>query len=93
MYDIVKVCKTKKECAEVEYLKVATGGNDPSISRAMRYSQYMQTQKPHTVIEYKAPIPLPKQVFTANQTLVRPYGVGYLGVRPAMGWTYTASQI
>lgn len=92
MYDIVKICKTKKECAEVEYLKVATGGNDPTISKAMRYSQYVQTQTPQIVIDYKTPAPLPMQPSTFKQTLVRAYGVGYLAVKPAMGWTYNASQ-
>jgi len=31
----------------VNYSKVATGGNDPKITKAMRYSQYVQTIKPH----------------------------------------------
>lgn len=29
----------QKKAYESQYKKVATGGNDPSISRAMRYSQ------------------------------------------------------
>jgi hypothetical protein len=31
----------------VQYAKQATGGNDPSITKAMRYSQYVRNAKPH----------------------------------------------
>ena len=50
MFDIVKYCNQKNsECVKAEYLKVATGGNNPNISQKMRYSQYVQSFKPKTV--------------------------------------------
>lgn len=39
------VIATKKKCMMIEYNKVATGGNDPHISKAMRYSQYIKNGK------------------------------------------------
>jgi hypothetical protein len=38
LFDIVKYCNQKK-CEKAAYLKVVTSGNDPSISKAKRYSQ------------------------------------------------------
>jgi len=48
-FDIVNYCQSKKnqKLCMVNYSKVATGGNDPKITKAMRYSQYVQTIKPH----------------------------------------------
>ena len=53
MFDIVKFCKVKKECADVQYLKVATSENNPQLSKSMRYSQYLRATKSNTVIETK----------------------------------------
>jgi hypothetical protein len=48
-FDIVNYCQSKKnqKLCMVNYSKVSTGGNDPKITKAMRYSQYVQTVKPH----------------------------------------------
>jgi hypothetical protein len=45
--EIIPYCviAAKKKCMMIEYNKVATGGNDPHISRAMRYSQYVNNGK------------------------------------------------
>lgn len=34
----------------VEYNKLVTGGNNPTISKAMRYSVYVRTQKSKTTV-------------------------------------------
>ena len=47
MFDIVKKCHENK-CAPVNYSKVVTSGNDPTITKSMRYSQYISTAKPKT---------------------------------------------
>ena len=50
-FDILKWCAdgTKgKACdTNVQYVKQTTGGNDPSITKAMRYAQYVRNSKPH----------------------------------------------
>jgi hypothetical protein len=52
MFDIVRTCELQKQqqllCGPANYSKVVTGGNDPSITKAMRYSQYVQNSKPRT---------------------------------------------
>jgi hypothetical protein len=53
MFDIIKYCKDKQACAKVDYLKKATGGNDPNIPKAMRYAQYVRNASPKTIIENK----------------------------------------
>jgi len=56
-FDIFKFCTGKKNnghtshtsqsatCNPVKYTKVVTGGNDPSISLKMRYSQFVKTTR------------------------------------------------
>lgn len=38
-------CK-KQECTKILYSKQSTGGNDPKMSKAMRYSQVLRSNKP-----------------------------------------------
>lgn len=42
-------CKNK-QCYQANYKKVATGGNDPSISRRVKYSQTIRGCQYRTVI-------------------------------------------
>lgn len=46
-FSITKFCQNK--CQPTAYKKVATAGNDPTISTKMRYSQYIRSVKPRTV--------------------------------------------
>ena len=50
-FDILQWCADNRGRqaldANVQYAKKATGGNDPSITKAMRYSQYVRNAKPH----------------------------------------------
>ena len=32
----------KSQCLLIQYNKIATGGNDPTITKAMRFSQYVK---------------------------------------------------
>ena len=52
-FDILQWCADNKGRhaidANVQYAKQATGGNDPSITKAMRYSQYVRNAKPKSV--------------------------------------------
>ena len=43
-FDIKKFCEGNS-CPRVSYNKVATGGNDPTMSTKMRYAQYVRGQK------------------------------------------------
>jgi hypothetical protein len=53
MFDILQWCADNKGRhaidANVQYEKQATGGNDPSITKAMRYSQYVRNAKPKSI--------------------------------------------
>jgi len=44
MKNIVNQCNQMK----VDYIKQATGGNDPSITKSQRYSQYINNVKPRS---------------------------------------------
>ena len=46
-FSITKFCQNK--CQPTAYKKVATAGNDPSITTKMRYSQYIRTVKPRRI--------------------------------------------
>ncbi len=50
-FDILQWCADNRGRqaldSNVQYAKQATGGNDPSITKAMRYSQYVRNAKPH----------------------------------------------
>lgn len=52
-FDILQWCADNKGRQaldkNVQYEKQATGGNDPSITKAMRYAQYVRNSKPHGV--------------------------------------------
>ncbi len=82
MYDIDKLCKTKQECADVQYLKVATGGNDPRMSKAMRYSQYVNTKGSKLVMQTNPVAPSPSSDYPFPQIIIRSYGPGYLAQKP-----------
>jgi len=52
MFDIVKSCELQKQCEKNHFNKnnkMNTSGNDPTITQAMRYSQYVQHAKPKTI--------------------------------------------
>jgi len=50
-FDILQWCADNRGRqaldSNVQYAKKATGGNDPSITKAMRYAQYVRNSKPH----------------------------------------------
>lgn len=46
MNNIVKYCLNQKLCGKVSYSKVTTAFNNPKLTKAMRYSQYVQTVNP-----------------------------------------------
>ena len=50
-FDILKWCadgKTRNGCnTNVQYTKKVTGGNDPTITKAMRYAEYVRNSRPH----------------------------------------------
>jgi len=51
MFDITRACQLQNQqnsCAPVNYNKLVTSGNDPSITKAMRYSQYIRNATPKT---------------------------------------------
>lgn len=50
----MQYCEKSKYCNNIKYSKLVTAGNDPNISKSMRYSQYISTTKG----TYKRMIPI-----------------------------------
>jgi hypothetical protein len=50
----MQYCEKSKHCNNIKYSKLVTAGNDPNISKGMRYSQYISTTKGR----YKRMIPI-----------------------------------
>lgn len=44
MFNIITFCQNKKCRQQIEYNKIKTSTNDPSLSTKMRYSQYVNTK-------------------------------------------------
>ena len=63
-FDIKKFCEGNS-CPRVSYNKVATGGNDPTMSTKMRYAQYVRGQKTRAVVN------IVPSTFVVNKT--QPY--------------------
>lgn len=67
-FDIKKFCegnKVSNSCTPINYNKVATGGNDPTMSTKMRYAQYVRGQKTRAVVN------IVPSTFVVNKT--QPY--------------------
>jgi hypothetical protein len=43
--NLTKMCNCSNAQKLINYNQLKTGGNDPSISKAMRYSQYVRTSR------------------------------------------------
>ena len=43
--NLTTYCNTVNNKKLIQYNKMVTSGNDPSISKAMRYSQYVKSSK------------------------------------------------
>ena len=50
--NLTTYCNTVNNKKLIQYNKLVTGGNDPSISKAMRYSQYVKYSKTRANISY-----------------------------------------
>ena len=48
LFDIIKFCQDRKCQQNIQYNRLKTGGNDPSMSAAMRYAQYVRGTKPRS---------------------------------------------
>lgn len=53
MFNIIKHCESKNNSCNTEYSKNITAGNDPTITRRMRYSQLVNTRKPVAIRNFK----------------------------------------
>lgn len=53
MFNIVKHCQTQRENACVNYNKLKTANNDPSITRRKRFAQMMRAPKTARVHNFK----------------------------------------
>jgi len=53
MFNIVKHCQTQRENACVNYNKLKTANNDPSITRRKRFAQLMRAPKVGRVHNFK----------------------------------------
>jgi hypothetical protein len=67
MFDIARACSLQhhnNSCAPVNYNKLVTSGNNPTITKAMRYSQYVKSAKPKTQYSSDAAARLARQGIT-----------------------------
>ena len=53
LFDIVKFCNNKRCEREIEYNQIATGGNDPTQSRALAYSHYVKYNRKKNISKEK----------------------------------------
>ena len=53
LFDIVKFCNNKRCEREIEYNQIATGGNDPTQSRALAYSHYVKYNRKKNISKKK----------------------------------------
>jgi len=53
MNNMIKYCNCQKAGLSAEYLKMQTGGNDPSISARMRYAAYVRSSNPQQITKDK----------------------------------------
>ena len=72
MFDIMKHCATNGDSCNSHYSKNKTAGNDPYISRRMRYSQLVRGGKYTTVRNFQFAVAkplekLPAHLFTKGQ--------------------------
>ena len=44
-FEIIRFCQDRKCQQTIDYNRLKTGGNDPTVSRAMRFSQYVRGNK------------------------------------------------
>lgn len=47
--DLKKMCDCLNGQKLIDYKKVKTGGNDPTLSKAMQYSQYVKNSRSQNV--------------------------------------------
>jgi len=53
MNNMIKFCQCQKAGLSANYLKVVTGGNDPTISAKMRYATYIRSSNPRQISKDK----------------------------------------
>ena len=53
MKDIIQFCNCKRNEAMIEYNRIKTGGNDPSITQRSRYSQLVNNSNLPCIVSYK----------------------------------------
>lgn len=77
-FSITKFCE-KKTCQTSGYSKVVTAGNDPTISKKMRFSQYIRSVKPRTITTTDAN---PSGFDRSQPYYFQPFGVTRATVNP-----------
>lgn len=71
-FDINKFCNGEKaKCNNVGYNRVVTSTNDPSISKKLRYSQYIRTTRVKTI---RTPGAMPPPVSNIRPLYMFPNG-------------------
>ena len=70
MFNITKFCQNKnQDCKPINYSKIVTGGNDPSTSRAVRYSQLARNstyKKTYVTLNPNSILMNPPSIFNTN---------------------------
>ena len=66
---------TFSSCSNKGYNNLATSGNDPNVSKSVRYGQYVKTARTYNV-PVKKFFDISNGHVTKNQTLAQAYGLG-----------------
>jgi len=83
--NITTYCNAQQNFNNIAYLKAKSSGNDPTISKAMRYAEYVRSHKSTPIINYKFIKPIPTQTdLQFIQVNPRPYSYGFTNaINPA----------
>ena len=79
---MLKTCENQALCNPAQPIKANSAGNDPTISKAMRYSQYVRSTR-KKIITQVTPLPTPPTLpFVFTQIITRNHGVGFISPNP-----------
>jgi len=75
--NIIKYCLNQSSCANQGYNKLASSGNDPTITKNVRYGQYVKTARSYNVpVKTFFGYDTSGNSLTKNKTLAQAYGLG-----------------
>ena len=75
--NVIKYCLTRSACPNHGNNNLATSGNDPTVTKKIRYGQYVKTTRSYNVpVKTFFGYDASGNSLTKNQTLAQAYGLG-----------------